>query len=56
MYPEYKCFGCGRFFSSEKIPAICPVCQEEVSEVSEKEKWDKVIKKAVQFIDKSRRS
>jgi len=58
MYPKYKCFGCGGFFSSEEIPAICPVCRgrgikiKEVSKVSEKEAWDRVIAKCERFVER----
>ncbi len=65
MYPKYKCFGCGGVFSSKEVPAICPVCRgkgvkikevSEVSKVSKKEAWDRIIEKVEQFIDKSRSS
>ncbi|MBA7579469.1 hypothetical protein ES708_21340 [subsurface metagenome] len=54
MYSEYKCFGCGKIFRAKKIPAICPVCQEEVSEVSEKKAWDRIIAKCERFVERFR--
>jgi len=58
MYPKYKCFGCGGIFRYKEIPAICPVCRgrgvkiKEVSKVSGKEAWDRIIAKCESFVER----
>jgi rRNA maturation endonuclease Nob1 len=58
MYSKYKCFGCGEIFRCGEISAVCPVCRgkgvkiKEVSEVSEKEAWVRVIAKCERFVER----